>query len=38
MRLMKALLVLVVLGSGFVLPAVASVPKVVFTEEFGWAT
>jgi len=33
----RLLIVLAVLGLGFA-PALASVPKVVFCDDFGWAT
>ena len=34
----KAILCFCLLLAGFVAPSLASVPKVVFDEEFGWAT
>jgi hypothetical protein len=34
----KFLLVLAVLAFGAAAPAFASVPKVIFADEFGWAT
>jgi hypothetical protein len=34
----KFLLVLTVLALGVAAPAFAGVPKVIFADEFGWAT